>query len=740
MKIRRSKKEGGYVLLLTLALIVIVAFVLPYYLNMVVTQFRSVSYSYSWYNSIPMAEAGIEEGMTHLNANCIFDGSGYSADGWAGVANGVTKTRWVYDGSMMSNYYTVTIYTNNTNPEIVAVGGTRAPLSASLKTQSPTMVAALTAQPIFAQIGTYASNGTWTPSVSWPQNVGSVPTSGSYLRRQIHVVTQLQRMITKGLVAKGNINLNGNNVNTDSYDSSQPGVYSSLNGSYDATKTKDNGDVATDGTVLSVGNANVKGHVSTGPGGMPSVGSQGTVGDAAWVNGGNTGIQSGHASDDMNVNFPDAKLPNVHWDSNPLQNVYVALAVVTNSAGTNVTFSYPSYPSSLGGGTVTTNTSITTATGFPSSGSYLGTVSTNLGTVTSSTYPSAGSYTGTITTNTTLTTSTIYPSGTFLGTVATNTTSVTSSNAPAAGTYTGTVSVTSVTNYTTTNVTYLVSPGHTTPPTPGSYVGTVTTNTSVQNYQQNQPAAGTYVAGTLQACSQGNGNANKWCYTQITSYAYSVATSTNVTTGYTYNQIQNYTYSSVTGYSYSGVSSYSYARILSYTLTTGLTSVTNYVTNHYDYVFDTGYYQLQSLSGDILVRGTNSVVYIPNNGTLSMNSCTINTGAKIELYCDAPSVTISGNSGLNNNGLPGAFYYYGLPDNTSIKIAGNGAFTGVMYAPEASLSLKGGGNNNYDFVGAAVVNTVDMVGHFSFHYDEALSKNSPPLAYVVTQWSEEAPN
>jgi hypothetical protein len=164
------------------------------------------------------------------------------------------------------------------------------------------------------------------------------------------------------------------------------------------------------------------------------------------------------------------------------------------------------------------------------------------------------------------------------------------------------------------------------------------------------------------------------------------------------------------------------------------------VTNHYDLVFDTGYYQVSDLSGSVLVRGTNSVVYVPKTGTVSMSSCTIIPGARIDLYCDVPSVTIAGNNGSNNNGLPSAFYYYGMPDNTSIKIAGNGAFTGVMYAPEASLSLKGGGNDTYDFVGAAVVNSVDMVGHFNFHYDEALSRSSPPLGYVVTQWSEEAPN
>src|SRR5207245_1806179 len=59
-----------------------------------------------------------------------------------------------------------------------------------------------------------------------------------------------------------------------------------------------------------VGNANIKGNVRTGPGANTiSIGSNGSVGDRPWVEGGTLGIETGHSSTDFNVIFPDVVLP-----------------------------------------------------------------------------------------------------------------------------------------------------------------------------------------------------------------------------------------------------------------------------------------------------------------------------------------------------------------------------------------------------------------------------------------------
>jgi len=68
--------------------------------------------------------------------------------------------------------------------------------------------------------------------------------------------------------------------------------------------------VATDGSVISVGNANIYGFVDTAPGGSASISHNGSVGDLNWVSASTSGIESGHARDDMNQIFYSKSLPN----------------------------------------------------------------------------------------------------------------------------------------------------------------------------------------------------------------------------------------------------------------------------------------------------------------------------------------------------------------------------------------------------------------------------------------------
>src|SRR5439155_24610750 len=97
---------------------------------------------------------------------------------------------------------------------------------------------------------------------------------------------------------------------SDSFNSTNA-LYST-NGKYDPDLALDHGDIATNSGLadsLKAGNANIKGKISTGPGGIADVGSNGTVGDKSWVKNGNLGIQTGHFSDDMNLEFPEVELP-----------------------------------------------------------------------------------------------------------------------------------------------------------------------------------------------------------------------------------------------------------------------------------------------------------------------------------------------------------------------------------------------------------------------------------------------
>ncbi len=64
---------------------------------------------------------------------------------------------------------------------------------------------------------------------------------------------------------------------------------------------------------INSGNADIMGHVSTGPGGTVAIGPNGSIGSKAWVEGGNTGVESGYISDDMNVRLTPVSLPATTW-------------------------------------------------------------------------------------------------------------------------------------------------------------------------------------------------------------------------------------------------------------------------------------------------------------------------------------------------------------------------------------------------------------------------------------------
>jgi hypothetical protein len=114
----------------------------------------------------------------------------------------------------------------------------------------------------------------------------------------------------------------------------------------------------------------------------------------------------------------------------------------------------------------------------------------------------------------------------------------------------------------------------------------------------------------------------------------------------------------------------------------------------------------------------------------------LQNGANLKLYMAGTSAKIAGQGIVNPNASATNFFYYGLTNNTSLDITGNGQFTGVIYAPQAALSLKGGGNSVEDFIGASVSGSVVMNGKFNFHYDEVLSSLGGPRGFLITSWNE----
>ncbi len=84
--------------------------------------------------------------------------------------------------------------------------------------------------------------------------------------------------------------------------------------------------------------------------------------------------------------------------------------------------------------------------------------------------------------------------------------------------------------------------------------------------------------------------------------------------------------------------------------------------------------------------------------------------------------------GVNADGSP--------KDPGNIKIAGNGGFSGTVYAPTYNVSMVGGGNSD-SIYGAFVGWKVSMSGVQAVHYDEALSDGGLISDYKVVSWFED---
>ena len=275
------KSQRGNTLILTIVVTGLVGFLLASYMGLVKSQNIATMRSQAWNATIPVIEAGLEEALTHINTQVTND---LTTNGWTRHGTLWATKRWVG-----SNYYSVTIsnwvvgsWTNK--PVVEARGYVTAPVTM-----------ASMGGPVFATV-------TANPGVR------------SHVARGIRCITRTEALFSKGLVAKGQIDLNGKNILSDSYDSRTTN-YSS-NGRYDEAKRKAGGSVATNSGLtnsVNIGNATIYGKISTGPGGSIAIGPQGAVGDATFVESpsNNGKIQKDYFSDDMNVDFGDVKIPDL---------------------------------------------------------------------------------------------------------------------------------------------------------------------------------------------------------------------------------------------------------------------------------------------------------------------------------------------------------------------------------------------------------------------------------------------
>jgi len=238
MKPFNPKRNSGSVLLATMIFVLAIAAYMVYYLLLVQNSNQNVVRAQRWNAALPIAEAGIEEGMANLNLVGI-----------------TTKSAGEKFDSFMRDF----------------------------------------------NGGNYSVSSSATGVVSTITSVGSVkaPVTGDPISRTVRVTAQRQGLFSKGMISMTFIDMNGNGVAVDSWNShdNSQSYYGHYTNSYSGT----NGDVAAVNGIVNIGNHTISGDLFLGP-------------NSSFKKGSVTGT----VYTDWNIPFPDVSLPTNDINKNPI--------------------------------------------------------------------------------------------------------------------------------------------------------------------------------------------------------------------------------------------------------------------------------------------------------------------------------------------------------------------------------------------------------------------------------------
>ncbi len=165
------------------------------------------------------------------------------------------------------------------------------------------------------------------------------------------------------------------------------------------------------------------------------------------------------------------------------------------------------------------------------------------------------------------------------------------------------------------------------------------------------------------------------------------------------------------------------------------------VTTYY-YSFNSGAEISISGSNKVSITAGANIVFLMNNHsgsdavtTTGSAGIDVNVGATLNVYTDG-NVRIAGNGMANDNNNPATTMFWGTnATSQTFDISGNGQLNGVIYAPNAAVSLNGGGTNGL-MCGAVVAKNITMNGGTEFHYDDSLGRLTTGNPFGISKWKE----
>ena len=214
MKPFNPKRNSGSVLLATMIFVLAIAAYMVYYLMLVQNSNQNVVRAQRWNAALPIAEAGIEEGMANLNLVSIT------------TVSNASKFNDINKRSLNGGWY----YVNSGAAGVVA---------------------------------TITATGTVT-----------APITGDSISRTVRVTAQRQGLFSKGMISMTAIKMNGNGLILDSWNSHD--TNQSLNGIWNGYRGT-NGDIAAMDGLLNVGNQTIYGNLYLGPNSTYNIGAQGSI-------------------------------------------------------------------------------------------------------------------------------------------------------------------------------------------------------------------------------------------------------------------------------------------------------------------------------------------------------------------------------------------------------------------------------------------------------------------------------
>jgi len=144
------------------------------------------------------------------------------------------------------------------------------------------------------------------------------------------------------------------------------------------------------------------------------------------------------------------------------------------------------------------------------------------------------------------------------------------------------------------------------------------------------------------------------------------------------------------------------------------------------------YYFVKNATISALQISAGRDVTIVGTGTNMTEGLSIQGTSSCYIYMDG-TVTISKASGINNSSWAGALRIFTTTTGTC-TMDNSSSIVACLYAPNATLSAKGGGSSGM-LVGYFVARSIVTTGHMDFHFDEALhhyNEGTNPMSSSTT--------